>query len=286
MKTSLIHLPQHKARELEKIVELITDAVGVEKIILFGSYARGDWVSDKYKEGHITYEYQSDFDILVIVNSEKTKDNITFWDSIKQKILRDPDILTTVNLIIDTTHFVSQKISEGNYFYSDIKTEGITLYDSGNFQLVDSPVLPMHERKAIIKDDYNFWLSKARSFIKDYKHNVADSEFNNAAFHLSQAVESLYFTILLVFSGYKPKSHNLEKIESLVVSLVPDAKDIFPKVTEKQKELYEILIRAYIDARYNKEFEVTQEALEYLFEKTEKLERLVITSCERKIASL
>ena len=41
-------------------------------IILFGSYARGEWVEDIYTEGHITYEYISDFDILVLTRLKKT----------------------------------------------------------------------------------------------------------------------------------------------------------------------------------------------------------------------
>lgn len=258
----------------------------VEKIILFGSHARGDWVSDKYKDGYVTYEYQSDFDILAIVNSEKNKNDIFLWDNIKQQILNDPDILTTVNLIVDTVHFVNEKIAEGNYFYSDIKSEGISLYDSGSFQLAESVMLSASERKELVKSEYDFWLGKAKAFIKDFKHNIADEELNNAAFHLSQAVESLYFAILLVFSGYKPKSHNLEKIESLVVELVPDVRNVFPKITEEQRALYSVLVRSYIDARYNKEFMVSKEELENLFQETEKLMRLVIRSCETKIDNL
>ena len=37
-------------------------------IILFGSYARNEWVEEKYDEEH--YKYQSDFDILVIVETK------------------------------------------------------------------------------------------------------------------------------------------------------------------------------------------------------------------------
>ncbi|NMB70143.1 HEPN domain-containing protein [candidate division WWE3 bacterium] len=286
MKSSLLHLPAKKIKEIEKVVEIITDLAAVEKVILFGSHARGDWVSDKYKDGYVTYEYQSDFDILVIVNSEKNKNDIFLWDKIKQQILNDPEILTTVNLIVDTAHFVNEKIAEGNYFYSDIKSEGISLYDSGSFQLAESVMLSVNERKELVKSEYEFWLGKAKSFIKDFKHNIADEELNNAAFHLSQAVESLYFAVLLVFSGYKPKSHNLEKIESLVFGLVPEVKNIFPKITEEQRALYSVLVRSYIDARYNKEFVVSKEELEKLFEETEKLMRLVIRSCETKIENL
>jgi predicted nucleotidyltransferase len=47
-------------------------------IILFGSYARGDWVED-YQE---KYEYVSDFDILIITKdktSAKQVENCESW---------------------------------------------------------------------------------------------------------------------------------------------------------------------------------------------------------------
>ena len=65
MKRSLSHLPKHKQQELNEITSITKANPGVEMVILFGSYARGDWVEDIYTEGHITYEYKSDFDILI-----------------------------------------------------------------------------------------------------------------------------------------------------------------------------------------------------------------------------
>jgi predicted nucleotidyltransferase len=68
MKKSLAHLPKHKREELKLVTEIILDECPtILMVILFGSYARGDWVEDTYVENGITYEYASDFDILVIV---------------------------------------------------------------------------------------------------------------------------------------------------------------------------------------------------------------------------
>ena len=69
MKRTLSHLPKHKQEELKEITSITKANPGVEMVILFGSYARGDWVEDTYTEGHITYEYKSDFDILIIVKN-------------------------------------------------------------------------------------------------------------------------------------------------------------------------------------------------------------------------
>ena len=64
MKKSLSHLPQNKQDELALVVETIRQKVDqLEMIVLFGSYARGNWVEDIYTQGHNTYEYKSDFDM-------------------------------------------------------------------------------------------------------------------------------------------------------------------------------------------------------------------------------
>ncbi len=73
MKKSLAHLPARKKDELKRVVSIIREMVPTtEMIILFGSHARGDWVEDVYQEGHITYEYKSYFDILVVTEDKKT----------------------------------------------------------------------------------------------------------------------------------------------------------------------------------------------------------------------
>jgi predicted nucleotidyltransferase len=66
MKTSLDHLPEYKQRQLKEITDIIVKAVDPDKVILFGSHATGRWVERRYTEGGITYEYMSDYDILVI----------------------------------------------------------------------------------------------------------------------------------------------------------------------------------------------------------------------------
>ena len=48
MKTSLSHLPESKQQDLHLVTNLIVETVSPEKIILFDSYATGNWVEDRY----------------------------------------------------------------------------------------------------------------------------------------------------------------------------------------------------------------------------------------------
>ncbi|BDU59596.1 hypothetical protein FLA4_00060 [Candidatus Rickettsia kotlanii] len=48
---------------MQQILAVAKDKIAL--IILYGSYARDEWVKDMYIEDHITYNYISDFDFLV-----------------------------------------------------------------------------------------------------------------------------------------------------------------------------------------------------------------------------
>jgi predicted nucleotidyltransferase len=44
MKTALDYLPKQKQQELQRVIEIVQEEIDLEMLILFGSYARGDWV--------------------------------------------------------------------------------------------------------------------------------------------------------------------------------------------------------------------------------------------------
>ena len=118
LKTSLAHLPARKQEELKIIEEIILKHVPAEMIILFGSYARGDWVEDAYQEDGTTYEYISDFDILVV--SKKEIDPMDRrWRAIEAIIARRP-LLTKAAIINHDISFLNEKIRHNYYFFVDI----------------------------------------------------------------------------------------------------------------------------------------------------------------------
>ena len=87
MKNSITHLPNLKQEELKKITNLITaSSEDVEKIILYGSYARGGYREEKdlkpdRKSGHV-----SDYDILIITSKKRLALDVSFWNKISEKL--------------------------------------------------------------------------------------------------------------------------------------------------------------------------------------------------------
>jgi HEPN domain-containing protein/predicted nucleotidyltransferase len=286
MKRSLSHLPERKKYEVCKVREIILQCEKkCEMIILFGSFARGDWVEDKYFEDHITYEYQSDFDILILVRS-RGKASKGPWMQIERAIRENPNIKTPVSIIVHTVDEFNEKIRHAEYFFNDIKKEGIILHDSGNFKLERRRKINLKLRIEKAEEDFGYWNEKAKDFYDNYEFCCSKQKYETAAFMLHQAAEHAYTALLLVYTGYKPKLHDLEKLGDQAVQHDPRFLAIFPRQTKEQKKRFELLKNAYIDARYKKDYKITPEELEYLGERVKALHDLTQKSCTEKIKSL
>ena len=283
MKASLNHLPERKRAELARIVSIIRQsAPQAELIILFGSYARGDWVQDVTTQGRTTYEYSSDFDILVIVESKSLADNLDLWYGIEDEAGKLP-VQTPVKIIAHELDFVNKKLEKGQYFFSDIKKDGIILYDSKNCQLAEPKELSPKQRLGQAKSDFNEYFQSANEFYGQYENALAHKWYKNAAFQLHQATENFYKTALLVYTNYKPKTHKLEKLGKMAAQHDPAFFEIFPLGTEEEKRRFDLLKRAYVEARYNPKYIITPEELKYLARCTQILRDKTKTSCNTKI---
>ncbi|MFA6716062.1 MAG: HEPN domain-containing protein [Victivallales bacterium] len=286
MKKSLSHLPEDKRDELRAVTGIITEMIDAEFIILFGSYARGDWVEDKYVgDDGILYEYQSDYDLLIVVNDLPKYHYKGYRNKIKRKARMIAHCATRLSIIMHSVEEVKAAIKRRNYFFCDIKKEGIQLYSSRRFRLPAVKELNFKQRLGNAERDFRNWFESAKIFFKHYKYALLDGDYKNAAFQLHQATEHFYHTVLLVFTGYKAKLHDLEDLGIQIDRLSPEFKEIFPKNTDEEKRLFKLLRSAYVGARYDMGYKITQGELEYLAERVKLLQAITEKVCKEKIKS-
>ncbi len=280
---------EERIREIsDVIIECAKDKIAF--VILFGSFARGTWIFDRYSEDGILYQYSSDYDFLIITRTGNQASASRAFDLERKidKALERKGLLSKYqghnpHCIIESIDRVNDDLEKSQYFFSDIKKEGITLYDSGEFKLSESKELNEEKRREIAQDDYEHWINKAEGFLISYEALFSKDRFADSAFHLHQATESFYNCALLTLSGYKPKSHDLAELNQLCTIQSNNFLKTFPSATEDQKQCFKLLQKAYIDARYNKNFKITKEQLEYLIGRVEKLRGLVQEICKDRI---
>jgi uncharacterized protein len=280
MKTRPKHLPANKLLALDNIQQAICSRHEVEMIILFGSHARGDWVEDEYEEDHITYEYRSDFDILIITADKRTEQRVTY-DSDLKHLFEPGGLGTRVNIIVHTIHHINQMLAERRFFFMDVLKEGYLLYDSGRHRLTRPPkALPPAVRLRHAQDYFEEWTGSADGFLKMARNAMAEAEPKIAAFLLHQAAERYITCLLLVHTGYRPKEHDMEKLLSQAKGIDPRLVKVFPMQNQQEKHLFDLLRRAYVDARYSKSYTISVAELNAIAEQIDSLKTATSAVCQ------
>jgi len=278
-----LQLPAHKQAEIRSFKEaLIPRFAEIEMIILFGSYARGKYVEDKYMEKSNTYEYKSDYDLLIILSKNGHANSNTLTDSITTR-LRELKLTAPVHPIYHGMEFVNHELSEGSYFFGDIKKEGILLFTTNRYQLVDKRDMSPAEMQAKAQRDFDNWFSSANEFLDSFNTDFKKEKWKVAAFLLHQSTERYYGAIQLVFTGYKPKTHDIEDLGALAKACDMEFDKAFPKASKQEQDRFELLRKAYVDARYNMDYKISKEDLDYLSERVQLLRKLTEEICKEKI---
>ncbi len=295
MKKSLDHLPSLKRAELLRVVDVLkasfAEAMATKradrlrngrilKIILYGSYARGDWVHDPVGR------YFSDFDILIVVDHEDLTDS-EIWDSALWRTTPGVSRLRTpVSFIVHSLDDVNQQLARGRSFFADILREGIVLHDTPGARFVKPAELSAKVALAEAEDSFKEWMGSAQGFLKGATFYTRESEPKLAAFSLHQATEHLYHCVLLVLTLYSPKSHNLVFLRRRCEPLDARLQAAFPHETKFERRCFELLRAAYVKARYSKHYKITAEELEWLTERVTVLTQQVRAICDERLESL
>ncbi|WP_062343402.1 HEPN domain-containing protein [Novosphingobium sp. CCH12-A3] len=299
MRSSIDHLPEAKARELAYVVEVIRSGFEAAttrrtqarfrggkllKIILFGSYARGDWVEDPVGR------YFSDYDLLVVVDREELTDVAEFWDKTESRLLSDlaagTPLRTPVSLIYHALDDVNDKLRLGRYFFMDILKDGIVLFEEPGASFVEP--LPLSPEQALRETQEYFeeWFESAERFLINANENLERGWSKEAAFLFHQAVERFYHCLFLVRTLWSPKSHNLNRLRDLAEEMEPNLKSVWPRATRAERRCYSLLRDAYIKARYSSSYYITHDELAWIAGRVAALQEAVRAACEARIEDL
>ena len=287
MKTSIDFLPEFVRRDLHELVVLVREEIkDVVMIILYGSYAKNTYVIHDVRIGPNgeTTEYHSDYDIMVVTRKRLGERESTIETRIRDRFAVGKSKVTKVQLVGESITKLNNALSQGHYFYIDAVSEGILLYDSGECELATPRDLNFSEIKQIAERFYTKALTKGKRFLYHAQIDYQDKEFVECAFFLHQATEYLLKSIPLVFILYRYKEHELKFLLDMCKKYTLDLVDIFPCRTKQEESVFDLLCRAYVEARYNDNFIVTKENIDTLLPRIELLLQAVEKVCRDRIA--
>ena len=296
MKTSLDHLPEGKRRELERVVEILfaefedvlkgrnaphRKAGRILKVVPFGSYARGDWVDDPVGG------YKSDYDLLVVVNHDELADLAEYWGAADDHLLREYQVAKRLtapaNFIVHSLTDVNRQLKKGRPFFVDLVRDGIALYEAPDHPFEQPQPLSPEAAQSEAQLYFNEWFESASRRFELAQAAIGKGFSKEAAFDLHQVAERLYHCVLLVLTLYSPKSHKLNFLRSQAEQIAPLLISAWPREARLEQRCWELLRRAYVDARYSPHYKISSEELAWLSERVEVLQTTVQTICRERL---
>jgi uncharacterized protein len=274
MTGSLNHLPPRKVRELGYVIDIICREFKSRirrrtqpefrngkllKIILYGSFARGDWVADRVSG------YRSDYDLLIVVDNPALAGLWELWQAIDQKLIEldlEGAIRTPVEMIIHSLDDVNTQLTRGRYFFIDIMKEGIVLHDE-DVAFVDPHPLPEDTARDEAQGYFDEWFESGVQMMETAEYQLGKDWLKKTAFSYHQAAESFYHCFMLTRTLYTPSTHRLNKLRSPSEALEPRLRDVWPP-RKPYKRAYALLQDAYVKGRYSPHYEITHEELTHI----------------------
>ena len=289
MKNSIDFLPERKQRDLRELAALIRDEVkDVVMIILYGSYAANTYVErDERRDYGVRTIYMSDYDLLVVTKRRLGERESTVEARVRERFAagKNDENLPRPQIINESISKLNEALTMGRYFYVEIVAKGIMLYDSGECQLATPGELDYAEIKKMAEEYYDDKFSDGLDFFKGANFYYQEENYHMTAFMLHQATESFLKTIPLVYILYGYKEHDLQFLIEKCKPYTLELAKVFPCDTDEEKRLFDLLRRAYLEARYNKKnFIVTKADIDALVSKIELLRDIVEKVCKERIA--
>ncbi len=279
MNTSLDHLSTFQRRQLEAAKSIIIRAIHPEKIILFGVFsaaAEAAFFAERLPAGMRAY------DLLVITREGDRRSDYELQDIIENRCRSE----VPVTVLVHDIGYINQRIAEGHYFFSMIREESIMLYDAGKTVLAVAGLPDLARIIATAQRDFDRWRRQAWAFFRSAEFNLRLEEWKIAAFLLHQAAEHMYQAILLAFMGYKPTTHNLDKLRRYTNRFSIELALVFPRDNEEEDRLFRLLVSGYVDARYKEDFVISAAEISTLTEKIRRLLEIAERICKNRLLTL
>ena len=130
------------------------------------------------------------------------------------------------------------------------------------------------------------YFEHAAQLHRSFERNLAHGSYAIAAFELHQVAETIYKAVLLVFTAYQPKLHDLDELGRRCARVAPGIGPLVPLDAPDRKRLAALLGAAYVDARYSFGFEVSREDLDVLARHVDAFRARAEPTCRDRLAGL
>jgi uncharacterized protein len=236
---------------LEPVIHTICKSMPVEKIFHVGTYVANPEI--------LGLEY----DLLVLIGTEE-KRPLCEIESLIENRCHDFTMVTASVYKIST---INELLKAGNMYFHSLCLNRNTIFDAGNTKMTISQIQNKNILHENMVKEFGQMIAKARSFFSGACAYRDSGDYQLSSFMLHQVFEQALNSFLTPMMGFRLQTHNLNKLFLHVRRFSIRFCNIFPRNTDSEIRLYQLLHKAYIYGRYKNNFEVGEEKVNMLIER-------------------
>jgi uncharacterized protein len=270
------HLPmviqQHKLQPLtnealQRAVEHIVSVVQPSHIFLLGTKTTGCESRSIFVPQPIQYSATTGYFFVVLKQPGDTTPN----DLAQEKAERHKSDCTSITTFVFAMEQFADWLQHAQPFATRIGHEGLLCYNAGKSTLPAPTAYDPHAMQERILTDCRFYHGQAGAFMVAAELYLLRQQYPLALFNIHQAAEQCYMAVIQSYTGLRAGTHNMDKLYRYSAWFHASLAALFPRNSERERQLFAVLQRAYIETRYKKDYVVQPAEVTTLYERIEKL---------------
>lgn len=247
-----------------ELVKIILEAVNADKIYFLGSTLIRRRTESIFMTDAPSCSYVGHYYVLVLIENGQGLNVVQ--DKIENNCLH---FIPVTAIVLHTDQF-NRWLAEGHQFAQTVCKIAVLLHGQDEKKLLPETIDEELRKKDRISI-FNEGLNKVTEFLVAADLFRIREQNKMAAFMLHQAAEHSLHTILKITTGLYLNTHNLDKLIRYCSMVSYNISDIFSRNNEKNEKLFQLLQKAYIGSRYDKDYSIGTHDLVVITEKIETL---------------
>jgi HEPN domain-containing protein len=191
----------------------------------------------------------------------------------------------TITIVVHGMETVTNAIAQGSRFFTAVCRDGMQLYSASGLRLnIDYPDLNPATTFTKAQKHYFHRFGMAWGFMESASHSYDNGFYSNCMFELHQSIEQACIAVIRVYMAYRSDMHNLSRLLNLCKCFSDGLIELFPRRTEEDKRLFQLLVKSYSDTRYKDDYKIVDLDADELCIRVREFLELIKKLCKQRIA--
>jgi len=273
-------LPAITSPEFQSAIAGLVKEIAPAAIVCFG-YSSS--VVSQRSCFYVTSSEQLHYDLLIVRSYSDGHKEGEVIDLVKKHFAER----ISLNVLSHSAASVVKALREHHPFFCRVFSEGAVVHQSEAFQFDigdnDECDADRDHTKTARECKRSFELSE--NFLALASDALGSGTHDVGVFLLHQAMEQLCIASIAAHLQYRPTTHSTVRLIALVGCYLPQARNLFPRSTSDERELFDYLHKAYSDVRYKVGYRVPAHIAFSLLERVYEFRHLIEERYKKEFGS-